>query len=220
MKPHAFSSAFVFILSLSLVMPSTAGEEPKPLFDGKTFEGWEGDTETTWRIEDGAFVAGSLEKNQPHNEFLATKKEFGDFELRVSWKLEGTEGFVNGGVQFRTKRIPNHHEVSGYQADLGMKYDGHLYDESRRNKMLAEPTAEVREKALKPGEWNHFRIRCVGPRMQIWLNDIQTVDYTEQDETIPRTGIIAVQIHGDAKSIVRYKDITLVELKADGTAVE
>lgn len=190
------------------------------LTDG-SFNGWEGDTKNTWRIEEGAFTAGSVEKNQPRNEFLCTKKEFGDFDLTLKWKLIGTEGFVNGGVQFRTKRIPNHHEVSGYQADLGAGYDGALYDESRRNKMLAQPSKEVLEKAKKPlGEWNTYRIRAEGARIQIWLNGVQTVDYTEQDANIPRTGVIAVQIHGDAKSQVWYKEIIIEELGGNKPAAE
>ncbi len=189
--------------------------DPVPLFDGKTFTGWEGDTGSVWRIEDGALVAGSLEKKQEKNNFLATEKKYGDFELTLKWKLEGTEGFVNGGVQFRTKRIPNNHEVSGYQADLGAGYDGALYDESRRNKMLALPSKEVLEKARKPlGEWNSYRIRAEGPRIQIWLNGVQTVDYTETEKEIPLTGIIAVQIHGGAKSQVWYKDLVIEELPA------
>ena len=133
--------------------------DPVPLFDGNTFTGWEGDTGSVWRIEDGALVAGSLEKKQEKNNFLATTKKYGDFELTLKWKLEGTQGFVNGGVQFRTVRIPNHHEVSGYQADLGKGYDGALYDESRRKKMMAQPTPEVLAKAQKPlGEWNDYQI--------------------------------------------------------------
>ena len=188
--------------------------DPVPLFDGKTFTGWEGDTGSVWRIEDGALVAGSLEKKQEKNNFLATEKKYGDFELTLKWKLEGTEGFVNGGVQFRTVRIPNHHEVSGYQADLGKGYDGALYDESRRKKMMAQPTPEVLAKAQKPlGEWNDYRIRAEGKRIQIWLNGVQTVDYTEAEPNIDLTGIIAVQIHGGATSIVRYKDLMIEELK-------
>lgn len=185
-----------------------------PLFDGKTFEGWEGDTKEVWRIEEGALVAGSLEKKQAKNDFLATVKEYGDFELTLMWKLEGKEGFVNGGVQFRSRRVPNHHEVSGYQADLGMGYDGALYDESRRNKMLAKPAKEVLEKAKKPlGEWNEYRIRAEGPRIQLWLNGVQTVDYTEEDPSIARSGIIAVQIHGNAVARVQYKQIAIEALK-------
>jgi hypothetical protein len=198
-----------------LLAASIAHAAPVPLFDGKTFAGWEGDIGSVWRIEDGAFVAGSLEKKQEKNNFLATKKEYGDFELTLKWKLEGTEGFVNGGVQFRTVRIPNHHEVSGYQADLGKGYDGALYDESRRKKMLAQPTPEVLAKAQKPlGEWNDYRIRAEGNRIQIWLNGVQTVDYTEMEPNIDLTGIIAVQIHGGATSIVRYKDLMIEELAA------
>ena len=198
-----------------LLAASIAHAAPVPLFDGKTFTGWEGDIGSVWRIEDGAFVAGSLEKKQEKNNFLATKKTYGDFELTLKWKLEGTEGFVNGGVQFRTVRIPNHHEVSGYQADLGKGYDGALYDESRRKKMLAQPSPEVLAKAQKPlGEWNDYRIRAEGNRIQIWLNGVQTVDYTESEPNIDLTGIIAVQIHGGATSIVRYKDLMIEELAA------
>lgn len=203
--------SITLITSLLLAALSPAAETP--LFDGQTFAGWEGDTRGTWRIEDGALVAGTLEKPQVNNDFLATTKEFADFELNLRWKLEGTQGFVNGGVQFRTKRIPGSHEVSGYQADLGAGFDGALYDESRRKKMLARPSKEVLGKARKPlGEWNDYRIRAEGPRIQIWLNGVRTVDFTETDGEIDRTGIIAVQIHGGATSIVRYKDLVINEL--------
>ncbi len=198
---------------LLFTLGTALAADPVPLFDGKSFAGWEGNTDMVWRIEDGAFTAGSLDKKQEKNDFLATKKEFADFDLSLKWKLEGTEGFVNGGVQFRSKRIPDHHEVSGFQADLGAGFDGALYDESRRNKVLARPSMEVLEKARKPlGEWNEYRIRAQGQRIQIWLNGLQTVDYTETDESIAKKGIVAVQIHGNATSIVRYKEIAIQEL--------
>ena len=204
----------MFPLLLSLFLNVAFPTEPMKLFDGKTFTGWEGNTQTVWRIEDGALTAGSLDKRQEKNDFLATTKEYSDFELTLKWRLQGTEGFVNGGVQFRTKRIPNHHEVSGYQADLGAGFDGALYDESRRNKILAKPSDEVLAKALKPlGQWNEYRIRAEGPRIQLWLNGVQTVDYTEEDPQIDMSGIIAVQIHGAATSIVQYKDIEIVEIR-------
>ena len=207
---HLVFSAFLFFGSSAI----TLAGEPTKLFDGESFTGWEGNTESVWRIEEGALTAGSLNKKQEKNDFLATTKEYSDFELTIKWRLQGTEGFVNGGVQFRTKRIPNHHEVSGYQADLGAGFDGALYDESRRNKILAKPTEEVLAKALKPlGEWNEYRIRAEGSRIQLWLNGVQTVDFTEEDPKIEKTGIIAVQIHGNATSIVQYKDIEIVELQ-------
>lgn len=199
-------------LLFSFLLPAVAGE-PVALFDGKTFAGWEGNIDSVWRIEDGALTAGSLEKKQEKNDFLATTKEYGDFELTLKWRLEGTEGFVNGGVQIRSKRIPDHHEVIGYQADLGAGYDGALYDESRRKKMLAQPSKEVLAQCQKPlGEWNEYRIRAEGPRIQLWLNGVQTVDYTETEPGIEAKGMIAVQIHGNATSIVQYKDLKIVEL--------
>ena len=201
-------------LLLTILLITSAASAQTPLSDGKTFTGWEGDTTTQWRIEDGAFTSGSLEKKQPHNDYLATTKEFGDFELTLKWKLQGTEGFVNGGVQFRSKRAPKGREVIGFQADLGAGYDGALYDNGRRG-LLLRPTKEVLEKARKPvGEWNDYRIRAEGSRIQIWLNGVQTVDYTETDPAIATTGIIAMQIHGNSSSIVRYKDIAITELPA------
>jgi hypothetical protein len=200
------------VSTFSIVIPQVQAAEPVPLFDGKTFNGWEGDTAKTFRIEDGQIVAGSLTAKVPRNEFLASNKSYGDFELRLKYKLEGTEGFVNAGVQVRSERIPGHHEMIGYQADIGQGYDGALYDESRRNKMLAQPAPDVLAKALKKGGWNDYRIRCEGPRIQLWLNGIQTVDYTETQKDIPLTGKIALQIHGGGVAEIRYKDIVLEEL--------
>src|SRR6516165_6643 len=137
----------------SIGLPARAAD-PKSLFDGKTLTGWEGETEKTWRVEDGAIVGGSLEQNVPRNEFLCTTKSYGDFELKVKFKLLGDRKTANGGVQFRTKRITNHHEVSGYQADIGQQYWGALYDESRRNKVLAGPDKKLLEKLVKHDDWN------------------------------------------------------------------
>jgi hypothetical protein len=115
------------------------------LFDGRTFAGWEGN-EKVFRIADGAIIGGNLEEKVARNEFLSTTKEYGDFELRLKFKVLGKG--ANAGVQFRTKRIPNHHEVIGYQADLGDGWWGSLYDESRRKTILAKADAEAINKIL------------------------------------------------------------------------
>jgi hypothetical protein len=111
--------------------------------------------------------------------------------------------------------VPNDFEVSGYQADLGANTDGNLYDESRRNRNLAEAKKETREEALRPGNWNDYRIRAEGAHIQIWLNGVQTVDYTERDESIPHRGIMALQIHGGAYTRVQYRNLLIEELPAD-----
>lgn len=202
------------LLCLFTLAVPTLAADPKPvaLFDGKTFAGWEGDTEKTWRIETGAIVGGSLETVVPRNEFLCTTTSYGDFELKVQFKLEGDPAKANAGIQFRTQRIPNHHEVIGYQADMGQQYWGAIYDESRRKKVLAGPDRKRIDRIVKPNDWNEYTIRCEGSRIRLWLNGTQTVDYSEPDAGIARTGIIALQVHGGGKTRVSYRNITLVEL--------
>lgn len=211
----------MFLLTLALVLtagaaqtPSRSLTQPTPvaIFDGKTFAGWEGDL-GIFRIQDGAVVGGTLERRIARNEFLCTTKIYGDFELRLKVKLLGGEG-ANAGIQFRTKRIPNHHEVSGYQADMGTGYWGALYDESRRNKVLKGPDQAKMKSVIKVDDWNDYVIRAEGRRIQLWINGIQTVDYVEEDPTIDTAGVIALQIHGGPPSEAWYKDITLRDLSS------
>ena len=207
---YAAMTAAVFAL---VVIANQTGAQPvgAPLFDGKTFDGWEGNLDY-FRVEDGAIVAGSLNKATPRNEFLCTKKAYGDFELRLKVKLLGNPAGANAGIQIRSRRIPNHNEMIGYQADMGQQYWGCLYDESRRNKILAQPDPQRLRDVLKPGDWNEYVIRCIGPRVQLWLNGLQTVDYTEPDASIEQTGLIGVQIHAGPPAEAWYKDIQLIAL--------
>lgn len=208
MKLHLLSLLALPLLSGALLAA------PVPLFDGKSLDGWEGDTKV-WRVEDGVIVGGFMEGN-PQNEFLATKKVYRNFKLRFEYKLVGTEGFVNGGVQFRSKRIPNPpNEMSGYQADIGAGYTGFLYDESRRKKMLAEGDKAKIAEFEKPGEWNTYEIRAEGPRILLMVNGRKTVDYSEPDGSIEKEGVIALQIHGKCKAVISYRNITIEELAGD-----
>ena len=187
-----------------------------PLFDGKSLAGWEGDAKT-FRVEDGVILAGNLEKPIPRNEFLCTRREYGDFELRLKARLTGKG--ENAGVQFRSQRIPNHHEVVGYQCDIGRGMGrliwGSLYDESRRRRFLAEGDATKLEDVVKPEGWNDITIRAEGARIRIWVNGYQTVDYVERDEEIPRTGIIGLQIHGGPPAVAAYREIRIRELRRE-----
>lgn len=166
-----------------------------------------------WRVDEGAIVGGSLVDTVPQNDFLCTTREYGNFVLRLKFKLIGS-GFVNGGVQFRSQRLKNPaHEMIGYQADIGENYWGSLYDESRRNKILAGPDASGMQQLVKRDDWNDYEIRAEGRRIRLVLNGRQTVDYTETDESIPQSGLIGLQIHGGGKAQVYYKDITIQELR-------
>lgn len=186
---------------------------PVALMDGKSFDGWEGDITNTWHLVDGSFTAGQLDRKQPYNDFLATKKSYGNFELTLEVKIAGTEGFVNGGIQFWSERIKDTHEVRGFQADFGSGYDGALCDESRRSGHdIVRPPKDLHDQALKKDEWNTYRIRAEWPHIQLWLNGVKTIDYIEKDPAIPRRGIFAVQIHSGAKTQVWYRNLMVEEL--------
>lgn len=210
--------AIVFFILLPVILfthsESVSADEKEKgvhvLFDGKTLDGWDGDA-NVFRVEDGSIIGGQLKDKIPHNYFLSTKEEYGDFELRLEFKLIGAD--TNAGVQLRSKRIPDHHEMIGYQADLGQNYWGALYDESRRKKVLVAPKKEELAKILKLGEWNDYQILCEGRRIQLWINDFQTVDYTEEDEAIEQSGLIAVQIHGGGPSEAHYRNIRIRRIK-------
>jgi hypothetical protein len=205
-----FALALFIIPALARADEQTKKDNFVQLFDGKTLEGWDGD-KTVFRVEDGAIVGGSLKRALSHNEFLTFKKEFADFELRLKVKLTGADS-ANGGIQIRSRRIPNNHEMSGYQADMGQQYWGSLYDESRRNKTLAAPDAKELKKVLKRNDWNDYVIRCQGRHIQLWLNGRKTVDYTEPDEKLEQKGLIGLQIHGGPASEAWYKEIEIREL--------
>jgi uncharacterized protein YciI len=193
------------------VSPPKSGKRVR-LFDGKTFNGWEGDTNRTWRIENGALVGGTLTQTVPHNDFLCATGEFKNFDLRLKVKLEGT-GFVNGGIQLRSQRATEPaFEMVGYQADMGEGYWASLYDESRRRKTLAHTHAAVLKHILRTNDWNDYVIRCEDSHIRLWLNGVLTVDYTEDEKDIPMSGRIGIQIHGGGKAEASYKDITIGEL--------
>ena len=88
------------------------------LFDGTSFDGWEGDL-NHFRIEEEAIVAGSMEQDIPTNKFLCTDEVFENFELSLQVKFPSENN--NGGIQIHSERIANHHEVIGYQIDVDMQ---------------------------------------------------------------------------------------------------
>lgn len=184
------------------------------LFDGRSLAGWEGKQEW-FRVEKGAIVAGSLGERIPRNEFLVSEKEYGDFELTLQAKLVG-EG-DNAGIQFWSQRVPDHHEMIGFQCDMGRSGDrsiwGALYDESRRRVMLAEvpwPT----QRATHFDDWNEFRIRARGNVITIWINGALAARYYERQppDKIPRRGRFGLQIHSGPPAEAWYRDIRVREL--------
>jgi hypothetical protein len=211
-RPVALIGWLICLGSCLSVLPVLVAEEPplEPgfvrLFDGQSLAGWEGD-KSLWKVENGRIVGDSA--GIPRNQFLATTATYGDFELRLEFRLKDGRG--NTGVQFRSQRDPKSTEMSGYQADIGEKYWGCLYDEHRRNKILAQAPATLAA-ALKPDGWNSYTIRAVGPNVVLTMNGVQTVAYVEPDDSIARTGIIALQVHSGPPLRVEFRNIRLKPL--------
>jgi len=199
-------AAFV-ALALGGQAARAADESFKPLFDGKTLEGWSGDPEL-WKVEDGAIAGSTDEKPIKHNTFLATTKTYKNFVLRLKFKLRNG----NSGVQVRSKQFPDY-VVRGYQPDIAeSRFTGILYEEGGRG-ILADVKPDEVAKVVKKGDWNDYVITCDGPRIKIELNGTTTVDYTEKDPAKGAAeGIIALQLHVGAKMKVWFKDIELKEL--------
>ena len=137
----------------------TSSFKGTPLFDGKTFAGWEPNSDGAmdhFRIEKGAIVGGSLKADLEHNQFLRTKRFYRDFELHLKYKVVADHETYNGGVQFRSVHSENPatpYEMYGYQADIMAGKYGALYDESRRNTFigmtLGVPTSIRPENGMK-----------------------------------------------------------------------
>ncbi len=198
-----------------LILGTLAHAAPVPIFDGKTLAGWESVTPALWRVEDGCLTGGDGTTKIPHNDFLCTKASYHNFVLRLKIKLTGdaATGMINSGVQIRTSRIPGQSEVSGYQCDYGdPTWWGAIYDEGRRNKLMAPSDMAALNPVLKRGDWNEYVIRAEGPHIQTWINGVQGVDFTEAEPNISQEGILGVQVHSGGNSKVQVKDVTIEEL--------
>lgn len=179
----------------------------RSLFNGRDLTNWIVDTKEAWSVRDGMIVG--RHDGLKYNDFLRTREDFEDFELSLRFRLTNGEG--NSGVQFRSEPVPNSHEVSGYQADIGEQYWGCLYDESRRKKVLAGPYEGALATHDKTG-WNEYVIRAQGDVITLHLNGIRTVHYTEKDPGIRRRGFIALQVHSGPKIEVAFADLKIREL--------
>lgn len=181
-----------------------------PLWNGKNLNDFIVDTPGLWIVSNGEIHGVS--PGLKYNDFLRTRKNYANFILRVKFKMTDPTGKANSGVQFRSRPMPDSHEVIGYQADLGQQYWGCLYDESRRKKVLVQASPESLAGLDKSG-WNEYRITATGNRIILELNGRKTVDYTETEAGIDATGFIALQLHGGPPLEMRFKDIEIKVLK-------
>ncbi|MCP5381662.1 MAG: DUF1080 domain-containing protein [Kordiimonadaceae bacterium] len=206
-----FSCAITFCM-----ITAAHAQDTVPLFDGKTLTGWNTEEPEFWRVEDGMLTGGELDMEVPENTFLVTNGTFQNFELFLKVRLLGSVGFINSGFQIRSMPVDGNGEMSGYQVDAGDGWWGKLYDESRRDKVIAESAdMDAIDKAVKRGEWNEYQIIAEGRHIRSWINGVPALDYMEDDLTIPQEGHIAIQAHAGGKTKVQVKDVIIRQLKSD-----
>lgn len=205
---------------LGLTAPAPVDGGWKPLFNGQDLEGWSNpyDWGKAW-VEDGQIVLQADRKF-----FLVADKAYHDFIFEAEVKMP--ERPSNSGFMFRCRKERN--KVYGYQAEVDpsdRQWSGGLYDEGRRGWLHPRSNDPESAKAFvenaggtfQRDDWNRYRIHCVGPSIRIYVNDVLTTDYID---TTDREGYIAIQHHGEAGKMYRFRNLRIRELKTPAAMAE
>ncbi|HTM48528.1 MAG TPA: DUF1080 domain-containing protein [Bryobacteraceae bacterium] len=215
---------------LAALLTSQAGtaENLKPIFDGKTLNGWrQCNGSARYSVENGELV-GVTAKGSP-NSFLCTEKEYGDFILEFEVKVDPA---LNSGVQIRShryekattvmtenkgkkKRTHEAGRVHGYQVEIANEKSGAsggIYDEAGRGWVANVSGDPAASKAFHDNQWNQFRVVAMGDSIKTWINGVPCADLVDSAEL---TGFLALQVHqfpGESPAQVRWRNIRLEDL--------
>jgi hypothetical protein len=225
---------FVALLARGVI---AAEEGFKPIFDGRTLHGWEGDPKL-WRVENGT-ITGQTTPEHPakNNTFLIWRGgKVADFELKLEFRMPNA-GFANSGVQYRSRQEPEkvgRWVVAGYQADMdgSNQYTGILYEERGRGILalrgqkiaigadhrpkLVEQFADHKDlaKVIKNRLWNEYDIIARGNHLVQKINGRLMIDVTDNDPQQRKLeGILALQLHVGEPMKVQFRNIRLKERK-------
>ena len=203
---------FTIILLLSFTVNPVNGQWKKLV--KKDLSGWEQLNGTApFRVEKGV-VVGTTVPDSP-NSFICTKEKYGDFILEFDTWFDPQ---MNSGVQIRSESRPDYQNgrVHGYQVEMDPSeraWSGGIYDEARRGWLYTLDKNPAGQKALKVGEWNHYRVEAIGTSIRTWVNGIPCADLI--DDMTP-AGFIALQVHSIGKDNskvglqVKWKNIKIM----------
>jgi len=138
-------------------------------------------------------IVGTTVLNTP-NSFLCTREKYSDFILEFDTWFDPQ---MNSGVQIRSESRADYQDgrVHGYQIEMDPStraWSGGIYDEARRGWLYTLDNNPEGGKALKVGEWNHYRVEAVGNSIRTWVNGVPCADLI--DELTP-SGFIGLQVH-------------------------
>jgi hypothetical protein len=191
----------VFALSVVLMACGVGAADRNsgtPIFDGKSLKGWKtlgGGAD--YKVIDGSIV-GSSRPGVP-NSFLVTEKNYGDFILELDVRQD--VGPTNSGVQFRSLSTPEFENgrVHGYQTDIDpseRQWSGGIYEEAQRGWFYTGEMNPPGKALYKFGQWNHYRIEAIGPRLRVWINGAPAADVIDAEKP---SGFIGLQVHSIEK---------------------
>jgi hypothetical protein len=217
---------------------ANGGDEPgfRPIFDGKTLDGWEGDPKY-WRVEDG-HLTGQVtpETLLKSNTFIIWRGGAPrDFELKADYRI--TSG-GNSGINYRSVVVPdlvtpaNKFAMRGYQADIDGKnaYTGQNYEEkgrlflatrgevthvvSGRKPVLLSSLGDPKDlAALITPDWNSYHLIIRGNVLIHLLNGhAMSVVIDDDPPNRKMEGLIGVQVHVGGPMKVEYRNFRLKEL--------
>ncbi len=194
---NAFCLAIVTCLVLGSF--SEADDEFKPIFDGKTLDGWKVNEDGKgFAVEDGTITGRG---GRCHVFYV--KEELNDFELKVDVKIN--EG-GNSGIYFHTVYEDEGWPSVGHEVQVNATHKDPVKTGSLYN------VVELFESAGKANEWFTMHIAVKGDELRVSVNDKVLYEYVQPPGvTIPRRinkGVIAFQQH-DPGSVVQYRNILL-----------
>jgi type 1 glutamine amidotransferase len=200
----------VLVFTASAAVAQEAGF--KPIFDGRTLDGWKAAEMKYWSVKDGAITARSTEQNPcKSNQFLVWQLgDVDDFELKLKYRIIGTPA-ANSGIQIRSRVEEAGHAV-GYQADIDLagQYTGALYDE-RGREMLAN-----RGQKTVIGSDGKMTIIARGNHIILKVNGQITAEVVDNDDgQREMSGVLALQLHAGPPMTVQFKDIQMKRTKLE-----
>jgi hypothetical protein len=148
----------------------TAGR-PMHLFNGVNFEGWQQAGPGGFRVDNGMLVTeGGL------GLLWFSAREFGDFELKVDWKV--TRKCDNSGVFVRFPAPTVSNKPGGDpQVAIRQGYEIQIDDDGAPDGHMIHTTGAIygvqppeRVASKQPSEWNTFQIRIEGQIYNVTLN--------------------------------------------------
>ncbi|MFT7033604.1 MAG: hypothetical protein ACJA2S_002112 [Cyclobacteriaceae bacterium] len=184
------------------------------LFNGKNLKNFKILNGTAKYTIEGDEIVGTSASGTP-NTFLTTKTYYSDFILEYEMKME--QG-INSGVQIRSNSLPeyNNGRVHGYQVECDgsdRAWSAGIYDEARRGWLYPMEYNKDSKDAFKKGDWNKYRIECVGNSIRTWLNGKSAANLVDG---MTAEGFIGLQVHGigknedEAGKTIRWKNLRIM----------